>query len=798
MNVKSTGIDFRIVILTLCVIFISMFPPGLLWSQTPVQVLRGMVTDEFTGEGLPGATIELLTEHKLRATVSGPGGKFRFDSVEVGRHSIRFRVEGYADKTVAEHWVRAGKESVLSIRMEERLKLAEVVITGEKEKGVIGDEIPTVHGRNFSAEETRRYAAALDDPGRMASGFAGVQPSSDGRNDIVIRGNSPAGLLWRLEGIDIPNPNHFANPGSSGGGIAMLSSHMLANSAFLTGAFPANYGNALSGVFDLKMRKGNNEQREFSARVGALGLDFAAEGPFNRKTNGATFLANYRYSTLGLMTAIKLPVLNGAVSAYQDFACHLDFPTKGAGRFSFFAICGSSFLRNLAERDTSSWETRGDSRDETFQSGMGAVGITHKFLLPDNRTNIRTILSASLNQVGDLTDTLSAAYSPFNIFRQNFLQGRTSVTVSVSHKFDSRNFLTGGLFTHFIFFDLNSRRYDFQQSTQVTDIHSTGNSYLIQPYAAYKFRLAEKLTLDGGIHLMHLGIGNACSAEPRVSMTWEKTQGQSIGFAYGLHSQVLPLGTYLAIHADGNGKLWKPNETLGFTKSHHFVLSYNFFAANDFRIKPEIYYQHLFHVPVGTLSNPALSTLNTNWGFETDSLLSSGRGRNYGIEITLEKFFSRKYYFLITGSVYQSKYTGIDEVERNTRFNGNYAMNVLGGKEFHFGKKHPQHLELSGRTIFLGGQWATPIDLDASRLAKETVYDMAEAFAIRQKPYFRADLRLAWHLEGKRTSHSWSFDAQNAFNTKNDFVQYYDPEKDAIEQFYQAGFVPVVSWRIYF
>lgn len=768
-----------------------------LGAQDPKQTVRGIIIDEYTEEALAGASVQILSANGLGA-ITDTSGQFKILDVPVGRHVILVQYAGYVDVTIRDEWVRSGKETVLRVGMEEGIKLKEVVIEGEVKSGIPVEGVPPVHGRLFSAEETRRYAAALDDPGRMASNFAGVQPSSDGRNDIVIRGNSPAGLLWRLEGVDIPNPNHFANPGSSGGGIAILSSHMLDNSNFLTGAFPSKYGNALSGVFDLRLRRGNNQQREFSARVGALGLDIAAEGPFSKKKQGASFLANYRYSTLGLMTYLDLPVLNGAVSAYQDLAFNIELPTEKAGKFTVFGIAGTSFLRNRAERDTTLWETASDGRDETFSSEMAAFGITHRLLLPNNKTVLRSLAAATFNQTGDRSDTLSADFDAFNIFAQKFLQGRVSASLTLSHKFSARHFLDVGTFAHILFFNLKFDRYNFGTQATETEINSSGQSVLLQPFVSYRYRITEKLSLNAGLHAVYLDLNSSFSFEPRATITYETGEKHYLGLAYGLHSQVLPLGTYFAEHPDAQGNIAQPNRDLGFTKSHHFVLSYNVLPTSDIRIKPELYYQALYNVPVGTIQNPGLSTLNTNWGFEIDSLFNDGTGANYGVEITIEKFFTRNYYFLITGSLYESQYSGRDGIQRNTRYNGNYAGNIIAGKEFHYKAKRPQHIEFSGRTIVLGGQWTTPIDLDASRQAKRTVLDAQNPFSIRQKPYFRSDFRIAWHLEGRRTSHSLSFDAQNAFNTKNDFVQFYDPEKDAISQFYQAGFVPIVSYRINF
>lgn len=141
----------------------------------------------------------------------------------------------------------------------------------------------TVSARSFTVEETSRYAGSLNDPSRMAANYAGVSSTSDARNDIIIRGNSPLGVLWRLNGMEIPNPNHFGSLGTTGGPVSILNNNLLDKSDFLTGAFPAEYGNALAGVFDLQMRSGNNEKTEFLGQVGFNGFELGAEGPIGKK-----------------------------------------------------------------------------------------------------------------------------------------------------------------------------------------------------------------------------------------------------------------------------------------------------------------------------------------------------------------------------------------------------------------------------------------------------------------------------------------------------------------------------------
>src|SRR5690606_4177254 len=245
------------------------------------------------------------------------------------------------------------KEVVLEVGLRERVvEGAGVVVRPAAEAGAPLNDMAAVSARSFSVEETRRYAGAVDDPARLASAFAGVSTAGGVQeNALVIRGNAPKGVLWRLEGVEIPNPNHFAGlTVAGGGGLTLFSGQLLADSDFFTGAFPAEYGNALSGVFDVRFRAGNPAVREHPAQVGLLGGQFASDGPFVRD-RPSTYLFNYRYSTLGLLMPL-LPTEGGIT--YQDLAFKLAFPTR-LGRFEAWGLGGLDGQRLVENPDSTTW-----------------------------------------------------------------------------------------------------------------------------------------------------------------------------------------------------------------------------------------------------------------------------------------------------------------------------------------------------------------------------------------------------------------------------------------------------------
>ncbi len=323
------------------------------------QVIKGKVVEKSTLIPLPGASVVLLNSDPVIGTATNEKGEFRIEGVPVGRQSIRISYIGYLETTFSNLNITTGKELIITVLLEETIEVIdEVIIRPETGKDQPINTMAVISARSFTIEETERYAGSVGDPSRMASNFAGVSTLSDMQNEIVIRGNSPMGLLWRLDGVDIPNPNHFASLGATGGGLSMINNNTLSNSDFFTGAFPAEYGNALSGAFDLKMRNGNDDKYEFTLQAGFNGLEAGAEGPVIKK-NGSSFLFNYRYSMLLLVDKIigteALSV--SAVPFYHDFSIKLNFPGRKHGKFSITGIGGISGINEIeSDKDSSEWK----------------------------------------------------------------------------------------------------------------------------------------------------------------------------------------------------------------------------------------------------------------------------------------------------------------------------------------------------------------------------------------------------------------------------------------------------------
>lgn len=811
----------------LFVVLLVLFQTG--FAQL-YQTVKGRVVDKVTGMGLPGAIVQMRSSENNVAATANNDGYYKLTNVPVGRHSFIFSYTGYRPVPLNDVAITTGKEIVLNIELEENaVSMDEVVVKAGSDTDVV-NTMQVANMKSFSIEETERYAASRQDPARMAQNFAGIQGTNDSRNDIVIRGNSPAGLLWRLEEVDIPNPNHFAVAGSAGGPQSIINNKYLANSEFYTGAFPANYANALGGVFDLKMRNGNNEKHERTFQLGVLGTELALEGPLSRKS-GASYLVTYRYSTLALFSSVNFNLGTSAVPKYQDLGVRLNFPTKKAGVFSFSSIGGLSdidiLLSKTHERPK---ELYGDqNRDQYFTTNMG-VGILSHVIALGPKTVMRTSLAQARQTIASQhyiilrnKDFVPKDTLP-QILNYDFSENKTTLAWSVKSKLNARNSVKAGFFVHrydVSYFDKARINSLFDTVAAViesrafkTRINSTATFFLLQPYISFVHKFSERWSLNTGITSQYLTLNGHATLEPRASLRYQFRANQQLSLAYGLHSQMQPTYLYFTIVDSlvNNGVLIPNtnrqlvNRNLDFSKSQHLVLGYDYFATRYLKFKTEAYYQYLWNIPVYSVPS-SVSMLNTGSIFNRFlpiySMVNQGTGYNYGLELTVEKLFHRHYFFMFSGSLFDSKYTASNGRTANTNFNGNYMFNLLGGLEYGVGPGGKNTLSFGGKITYGGGKRYSPVNLAASNAVMDVVAQDDKVNTLQFPAYNRVDLRIAYRINGKKLGTEFALDLVNIFNTKNVLGLSYAPDPanlsaNPLVKNYQLGFLPLFYVKVDF
>ncbi len=770
--------------------------PSLLFAQNNTQNIRGVVTDKLSQTPLTGVVVQIASIQK--SSSSDENGNFTLSNIPPDRYDISATFLGYKTITIPNVVVTSGKEVIIDIAMEESYKqIGEVLVKANNKEGTV-NKLATVSARTFSMEEVNRYAGGRSDPARLAANFAGVSAPDDSRNDIVIRGNSPVGVLWRIDGMNVTNPNHFASVGTTGGAVSALNTNLLKNSDFFTSAFPAEYGNATAGVFDLGFRNGNNKKSETTLQMGVItGLEATTEGPFSKKSD-ASYLIGYRYALAGVAQTLGVDIGTTATPSYQDLSFKINSGKSKFGKFSLFGILATSTIE-IAGGSSNTLYGNGNQVD--FASKIGIVGLNHI-----KQINAKSYVSTTAGLNYSSTDQTGYSYdrpTSTSFIKEVNNVAKTSYNFSTSYnsKINARLFFKAGIQDEIIGLDLfyKSKNMILDSYQQIWDYNSSTN--FAQAFAHLKYGLTEKLNLNAGVHAQQFFLNNSTAIEPRLGLTYLVTNKSSLNFGYGLHSQMQPINVYFLQSTDANGTTVYNNKNLDFTKSHHVVLGYNIQPFNDWRIKSEVYYQSIYNVPVTSFSS-SYSMLNTGSTFKTDlqdSLVNSGTGENYGMELTLEKFFSKGYYGLFTSSIYSSKYVGSDGIERNSAFNGKYVFNILAGKEWKVGAQKRNKFSVDIKFTNAGGRAYTPIDLTASNATGREQLS-TDAYSSYYDNYYRLDVKVGFVLNSskRKLSQSFSLDLQNVTDHDNVFSMSYDNRMQTLNTTYQLGFFPNVIYKLQF
>jgi hypothetical protein len=771
-----------------------------LFSQVYLrQTIKGTVSDAQTNAPLPGASVILLNSDPLIGTVTDKLGNFRLEKIPVGKQQVKVTYVGYSPWISDVINLSSGKERVLTIALDEMVTTAsEVEIKGDYRKYEAINKMATVSIRSFSVDETNRFAGSYGDPGRMAANFAGVTSGIDNRNDIIVRGNSPIGMQWRVDDMEIPNPNHFAAVGTTGGPVTILNENLLTNSDFLTGSFPAQYGNSVAGIFDLKMRYGNNEKYEFWGQIGWNGLEFGAEGPFSKNSH-ASFLVSYRYSLLQLLshTGIHMDV----VPEYQDLNVKISIPTKKAGTFNITGIGGFSYIELYDSRKPiGEWTFPEYGQNVANGSGLGLLGVSNTiFLNPSLRLKTNLYIVGSGVHTGiDTFNIIQREPSPWA--GENSSEIKYSFAAQMMKKFSVKNTIEGGLIAdwyHMHFSDSIRLKGNFRLNT-----NSSEDMEFLRSWFQWQHKFNDLFFTNVGLNFQYLTLNGSWALEPRFGLSWIVRESHTLSFGTGLYSQMQPRVIYFVLAPMQDGESVQTNNSLGFTRSAQVSAGYNYLITKDFRFKTDIYYQYLYDVPVKE-TIPEYTVINQGHEFfldrqYSDSLINLGTGQNYGVELTFEKFFSRNYFFLITASLFKSTFTGYDKVVRSTAFDANYAFNAVGGYEFKIGKRKLGIMSFGLRATWAGGNPYVPFDVEQTVATHQTVMDWEHSYEPRYPDYKRLSVRLG--VKRNRPGYNMEFllDLQYRTNYTNIYLQQIDVITGKIYNFYNMGFFPMGTWRIQF
>lgn len=752
------------------------------------QTIRGMITDRASGKPVSFATVFVVGSNPVIGAISDSTGQFRLENLVVGRYALRVSCVGYEPAIINEVQLNSAKESFCEVFLKElTMNLEEVVIYPQVKKDQPLNPMVLTGARMVSVEEANRYAGGFDDPARLVSSFAGVA-GNVGSNAIAVRGNSPQFFQWKLEGVEIPNPTHFADMNGIGGGIlTALSSQVMGNSDFLTGAFPAEYNNALSGVFDMQMRNGNNQNYEHTIQFGLMGVDVASEGPINKKKR-SSYLFNYRYSTMALMNTI----VGQTTMNYQDISFKLNFPTRNTGTFSVWGI--GLLDKNLAkaEDDSTKWISANDKQKVQTNMAKAAGGVGHIYYVGKD-TYIRTSLATTYTQNRQNIQMLD---KQLLFYKAGDLIGRNHDITLLSYinkKFSARHTNRTGLNITGLFYNTNFNLSPEEYKPMEKIAEGSGFTSVLSAYSNSVISLNKKFTANIGLTGLYFRLNNRWSLEPRLSLKCQLFPLHSLSLAYGLHSRRERLDYYYVKTKESGDTL--VNKNLKLAKSHHLVFSYNWNISANIHLKAESYFQYLYHIPVEPGSS--FSIMNHNAYVMDRRLVSKGRGRNYGIDLTLEQYMVRGWFWLVSGSLFKSEYYGGDARWRRSRLDQTFLLNALAGKEWIWGKQRQHVVNASIRLSFQGGQRYAPVDEKKTNEKGIIYFDETRANSLSTPNSFITDLTLNYKLNRKHVAHEIGIKILN-LNGFRDLGLQYNYKTREIEYLREALIVPNLSYKIYF
>lgn len=748
---------------------VFLFSGTTLFAQQYFQSLYGTVTEKYTTQSISEASILITGNNYTEVTFSDSSGNFFFLKIPTGDYRLEISRNNFHPLTFPQIEISTGKELFLSVELETKPNLLqEVMINASTKKEANNTSLSKT---TFKMEQSERFAASLNDPQRLVLSFAGVRGLGGMQNSIIVRGNSPKGVMWQVEGIEVPSPNHYSGQGTPGM-VSILNNMVLQKVDFYTGAFPAPFGNATSAVFDATLRRGNTKRYEFSVQLSNIGLETSAEGPLSKK-NSSSFLIAYRYSTVGLMGKIGYPI-GDYITGFQDINFKFHFATKHIGYFDWWGFGGISSIQNAKGK-----RANGDFMNKYITA---ASGITHQILF-NGTTTWKTILAASAYS-DSWHATQTDEYLPFNnttrtqIYKTLYDYRDISLrfSSSVIHQVSSRVLFNGGIqiIKPFISLTDSSFRQVIHQNMNTGDTISiyteptlyervTKSAPRYHTYIQFITSITEKWQLTAGIHSIFWGDGIDWLLEPRLNLKWQLKQNHKIEIATGLHSRFEFPVFYSKELVQQN--YIQPNRNIKPSKAFHANAGYTFAFLNDFYFKTEIYFQYLFSVPAQidtyrvfttqtqyyTKLSPVSTLNNINYLDFYYNYQNKGEGMNYGIEITLEKSFSKNYYFLVTTSLYNSLFRVKPLAWYNTQFNGNWIVTLTAGKDFRVGKKYRANIFSINTRLLAAGN---------DRIPNNTYKDQL-------KPFVSWDLRVAYKRNLKKYAWEISCDVQNVLNRKN-------------------------------
>lgn len=740
-------------------------------------IINGKVTDRETQNTITDAIIEIVELQKK--TASDSRGNFEFKDVPYGTYQLKVSCIGYETVVKTDIVVLSSRPANVTVELLLSNISTDIIDVEGKYFQKSTDESTSNYNLDF--EEVRRAPGAVEDISRMVQILPGVSPANDQRNDLIVRGGSPAENLTMIDGIEIPNVNHYPTQGSTSGPIGMINVKLINDVDFSTGGFSARYGDKLSSVMNISFREGYRKRFLSDINLSTAGFGGVFEGPLFTKKG--SFIFSVRKSFLNLIRgAIRL----AAVPDYWDFNLKTVYDFSPNTKLTFVGVGGLDKISFEGESseisdDNPYGKAKGDQKQ--FTAGFNLKNLFKKGYVQTvaaNSTAYTNIENRDLR-----TDAMKFYYDSF--------ESDFNAKTELFYQLNSTNNIIFGGGARYIKFNynnyFNSDTTSFGYIIPEINVSRKDDFYKSSAFAQYTLKLlSNKLIFNAGLRYDYFsGINEKNAISPRVGVSYSLLPNTTISASSGIYHQA---PEYIWLMSD------ESNKNLKFMKANHYVVGVEQLIGSDMRFSVEGYYKDYKNYPVSVLiptyvliSGGTENGPNLLFG----GAVSKGYGYSRGIDVSLHKKLTGSgFYGMLNYSLSESKITGLEGGEKPGSFDYRHNMTLIAGYQL------ANDWLIGMKFRYTTGRPYTPIDEQASTFAGREVSDFANFNGARFKDYNRLDIRVDKKWNFKKWSIVSYIELQNVFNTENVYQYFWNEYKNEKSTIYQWAFLPVGGFSIQF
>ncbi len=758
----------------LVAVIIGWLFPLHLFAQRLTGEIHGKVVDGATQQPLPGVNVRAAETAYGAAT--NERGIYRVVNMPVGTYRLRFSMVGYQEVIKTDVVVKSNKATIgVDVEMQESLITIQGAIV-TVDPFLKSAETP-VSAHSLDYEEIRRAPGSAEDISRAIRVLPSVALASDRRNDLIVRGGSPSENLVLVDGIETPNINHYGSQGASGGPIGMLNVDFVREANFLTGGFPARYGDKLSSVLDIKLREGNREQVEGDFNLSMAGYGGMFEGPLPQ--GRGSWMISARKSYLELLEG---QLGYDGVPKYGDVQGKIVYELNTSNKLTFLGLGGQDNFETNASAEANDGFTANNSiNNDQYQY---VLGLSWQSLWSKNGYSTISLSRSVYDQ-----DAVITRWDGRPRSRSRWQEAQWIARIDAHHKLGSASHLSAGLqaksicFPQQLFLDeYRNENGDLIGSLSIDQEIKTSST---GGYLQFTDNLNHRLSASSGVRWDYFDFTGANNFSPRISLSYHFTDRLTLNGSWGIFYQTPPLSWLTADPRNADLKNFRAD---------HYVVGVDYHLAEDTKLTVEVYDKEYRDYPVSTTdSSRALSNFGANFGiYDVRHVVNGGSGIARGVEVLLQKKLFEKYYGIISYGYSRSKFKGIDGTEIAGDFDVRHVANFV------VGYKPNEKWEFSLKWAYAGGRPYTPFDMQASKQAGQGILDLAQLNARRYPAYHRLDVRFDRRYHLKKLNIVTYFDLQNAYNRKNVNAIFWNEARNEEAVSHQWEILPVGGLSVEF